>query len=64
MVKTLRLILGDQLHGGHSWFNSPRKDVVYVMAEMRQETDYVTHHIQMVVAFFASMRKFAANGEE
>ena len=27
--------------------------------EMRQETDYVAHHIQKVVAFFASMENFA-----
>ena len=27
-------------------------DVIYLMAEMRQETDYVTHHIQKVAAFF------------
>ena len=42
MSKTLRLILGDQLNSGHSWFQRPRKDVVYVLMEMRQETDYVT----------------------
>ena len=29
------------------------------MAEMRQETDYVKHHIQKVVAFFLSMRNFS-----
>jgi len=29
------------------------------MAEMRQETDYVNHHIQKVIAFFDSMRNFA-----
>ena len=29
------------------------------MAEMRQETDYTRHHIQKVVAFFASMRNMA-----
>lgn len=29
------------------------------MAEMRQETDYVKHHIQKIVAFFESMRNFA-----
>ncbi len=28
------------------------------MAEMRQETDYTVHHIQKMVAFFASMRNF------
>jgi len=27
--------------------------------EIRQETDYVTHHIQKVAAFFAAMRAFA-----
>lgn len=30
------------------------------MAEMRQETDYVKHHIQKVVAFFQAMREFAS----
>lgn len=58
-MKTLRLILGDQLNQEHSWFKSVRQDVVYVMAEMRQETDYAPHHIQKVVAFFAAMRHFA-----
>lgn len=55
---TLRLILGDQLNYCHSWYNSPQEDVIYFMAEMRQETDYVDHHIQKVVSFFKSMRNF------
>jgi deoxyribodipyrimidine photolyase-related protein len=59
-MKTLRLILGDQLNQQHSWFKTVREDVVYLMAEMRQETDYVTHHIQKVTAFFAAMRHFAS----
>ncbi len=29
------------------------------MAELKQETNYVTHHIQKVVAFFTSMRSFS-----
>jgi deoxyribodipyrimidine photolyase-related protein len=33
------------------------------MFEMRQETDYVRHHIQKVVGFFAAMRAFAAQLE-
>ncbi|MDX1314699.1 MAG: cryptochrome/photolyase family protein, partial [Eudoraea sp.] len=57
--KTLRLILGDQLNSEHSWFQEVDPKVVYLMAEMRQETDYVKHHIQKVVAFFRSMRNFA-----
>ncbi len=56
---TLRLILGDQLNYKHSWYTDTNKDVCYFMAEMRQETDYTTHHIQKVVAFFQSMRNFA-----
>lgn len=39
--KTLRLILGDQLNLQHTWFHEPQKDVLYVIMEMRQETDYV-----------------------
>jgi len=56
---TLRLILGDQLNLNHCWYQTQEKDVVYFMAEMRQETDYTRHHIQKVVAFFASMRNMA-----
>jgi deoxyribodipyrimidine photolyase-related protein len=59
MAKTLRLILGDQLNPHHSWFTETREEVVYLMQEMRQETDYVRHHVQKVLAFFQSMRKFA-----
>ena len=59
MKKTLRLILGDQLNHQHSWFQQVDENVVYVMMEVRSETDYVVHHIQKVVAFFQSMRLFA-----
>ena len=58
-MKTLRLLLGDQLNSQHSWFDEVNSDVIFVMAEMRQETDYVKHHIQKVVAFFLSMRNFS-----
>ena len=57
--KILRLILGDQLNEKHSWFDKPDKGVTYVMMEVRQETDYVKHHIKKVAAFFAAMRAFA-----
>ena len=57
--KTLRLILGDQLNYHHSWFSQVNEDVVYVMMEMRQETDYVRHHAQKVIAFFAAMYNFS-----
>lgn len=62
--KTLRLILGDQLNEKHAWFQKPDRTVTYVMMEIRQETDYVKHHVQKVVAFFAAMRAFAEGLQE
>lgn len=59
MRKTLRLLLGDQLNAQHAWFETPEKNVLYLMMEIRQETDYVRHHIQKVLAFFLAMRTFA-----
>jgi len=56
---TLRLILGDQLNERHRWFQQADNKVVYVLMEIRQETDYTLHHIQKVAAFFAAMRSFA-----
>ena len=58
-MKTLRLILGDQLNAAHPWFEQTSDEAVYLLAEMRQETDYAPHHIQKVLAFFAAMRAFA-----
>lgn len=59
VMKTLRLILGDQLDINHSWFDQINKNIIYFMAEMRQETDYTNHHIQKITAFFIAMRSFA-----
>jgi deoxyribodipyrimidine photolyase-related protein len=58
-MTTLRLILGDQLNARHSWFRDRRDDIVYVLMEVRSETDYVRHHAQKVLAIFAAMRGFA-----
>lgn len=58
-MKTLRLILGDQLNYKHSWFEKTNEEVVYCLFEMRQETDYVVHHIQKVIGFFSAMRSFS-----
>lgn len=56
----LRLILGDQLNPEHSWFAHRERVVHYAMMEVRQETDYVLHHAQKIIAIFAAMRRFAA----
>lgn len=58
-MKKLRLLLGDQLNINHSWFEKVDDDVTYCLFEMRQETDYVTHHVQKIIAFFLAMRNFA-----
>jgi len=57
--KVLRLVLGDQLNAGHSWFSKVDHDVLYVMFELKQELTYVTHHIQKVCGFFQAMREFS-----
>ncbi|MCG7324163.1 cryptochrome/photolyase family protein [Achromobacter sp. ACRQX] len=61
---TLRLILGDQLNPLHSWFARTDPNVVYVLMEVRQETDYVLHHAQKILAIFAAMRDFARHLRE
>lgn len=55
----LRLVLGDQLNPNHSWFAAPDPEALYVLMEVRQETDYVLHHAQKIIAIFAAMRDFA-----
>ncbi|MCH4295613.1 cryptochrome/photolyase family protein [Shewanella sp. 3B26] len=58
---TLRLLLGDQLGSNHSWFSQRDDGVLYLIAELKQENSYVTHHIQKVCAFFAAMADFATS---
>jgi len=61
---TLRLVLGDQLNQQHSWFAQTDDTVVYLLAELPQETTYVKHHVQKLCAFFAAMAEFAAAMEK
>ena len=59
-IKEIRLILGDQLNINHSWFTAIDPSVLYVLMEVKSESEYVTHHIQKVVAIFSAMREFAS----
>ena len=59
LAHTLRLILGDQLNLQHCWFSDVDAATSYVLMEVRQETDYVLHHAQKIIAIFAAMRDFA-----
>jgi len=61
---TIRFILGDQLNPKHSWFNKKDDNVLYVVAELKQETGYVKHHVQKVCAFFSAMENFANELEQ
>ena len=56
----LRLILGDQLDLNHSWFKAKEPSCVYLIAELKQEQEYTTHHIQKICAFFLGMKHFAS----
>ena len=57
-MKKLRLILGDQLNINHSWFENLDDECIYLMMEIKDETNYVLHHIQKIVAIFSAMRSF------
>ena len=57
--RSVKLILGDQLNMAHPWFDNVDEETLFVMMEVRSETDYVKHHIQKVVAIFKAMRTFA-----
>jgi len=57
-AKQLKFILGDQLNIMHSWFEHVNDDVIYVIAELHQETNYTKHHVQKITAFFAESFHF------
>lgn len=59
-MKTLRLVLGDQLSHGISSLSDchPDRDIV-LMAEVHDETVYVPHHKQKIVFVLSAMRHFA-----
>ena len=58
-MNKLRLILGNQLNINHSWFKENNSKITYVMMEVKEETSYVLHHAQKIIATFAAMRFFA-----
>ncbi|MCE4223972.1 cryptochrome/photolyase family protein [Methylobacterium sp. C25] len=60
-MKTLRFVLGDQLHRRIASLIDidPEHDAV-LMVEVRDEATYVRHHKQKIVFLFSAMRHFAA----
>lgn len=64
MFHTIRLILGDQLNERHSWYSKKDDSILYLMMEIKPETENVKHHIQKLIGYFSSMRNFAQTLEE
>jgi deoxyribodipyrimidine photolyase-related protein len=62
--KELYLILGDQLNSQHSFFQEVDERTLFCMMELRSETDYVQHHSQKLLGFFAAMRHFSVSLEK
>ncbi|MCQ8278759.1 cryptochrome/photolyase family protein [Acetobacteraceae bacterium KSS8] len=64
-IRTLRLVLGDQLSDDLSALEDldPRRDVV-LMAEVDDECTYVKHHAKKIVLVLSAMRHFAARLRE
>lgn len=57
-------MLGDQLHYHHSWLDDKDDKAIYALMEVRQETDYVSHHIQKIIGIFLAMREYKSFLEE
>ncbi|WP_368861284.1 cryptochrome/photolyase family protein, partial [Frankia sp. AgB32] len=59
-MKTLRLLLGDQLHSRIATLSDldPETDIV-LLVEVRDEATYVRHHKQKIAFLFSAMRHFA-----
>lgn len=62
--RTLRFVLGDQLHRRVSSLTDldPHSDIV-LMVEVWEEATYVRHHKQKIAFLFSAMRHFAADLE-
>lgn len=59
-MKTLRILLGDQLSPSMSTLTDINIETdVVLMAEVREEATYVKHHKQKIAFLFSAMRHFA-----
>jgi len=60
LMKTLRLVLGDQLSRSVSSLDDIERECdVVLMAEVHDEATYVAHHQQKIVLVLSAMRHFA-----
>ena len=60
-MKTIRMVLGDQLsHSISSLKDCDKKNDIVLMVEVMEETTYVPHHKKKIAFIFSAMRHFAA----
>jgi deoxyribodipyrimidine photolyase-related protein len=58
-VKTLRVVLGDQLTRGLASLRTLTPGDIVLMMEVHEEATHVAHHKQKIVFIFSAMRHFA-----
>ncbi|MGB1036584.1 MAG: cryptochrome/photolyase family protein, partial [Candidatus Puniceispirillales bacterium] len=58
-MKTLRVILGDQLSEGIASLRDMGETDIILMAEVMDEASYVRHHKKKLTFIFSAMRHFA-----
>lgn len=63
-MKTLRLVLGDQLTRDLPSLRDAVDGDIVLMAELRDEATYVRHHKRKIAFLFSAMRHFARELEE
>jgi deoxyribodipyrimidine photolyase-related protein len=59
ILKTLRVVLGDQLTRGLASLRGIKPNDVVLMMEVQEEATYVPHHKQKIVFILSAMRHFA-----
>ncbi len=59
-MRTLRLVLGDQLSDQATSLSDIAPGDMVLLAEVMEEATYVPHHKQKLVMVFAAMRRFAS----
>ncbi len=59
ILKTLRVVLGDQLTRGLASLRDVKSGDVVLMMEVQEEATHVPHHKQKIVFIFSAMRHFA-----
>ncbi len=63
-MRTLHLVLGDQLDAGSAFFEGVGEHETVLLLELDEEATFVRQHKHRLVLFFAAMRHFAGELED